>query len=144
MHVILEKGLCISNKRKAVSHLKFSTYLSCISFILIWSLLMMRRGILTPLFSQVIDLSQILSYIRDIWLPLVWVAQGRSSNLSDGCGAPWPLQCWCKGYHACRLTWGVCLRSVCGVLCLLDGSLLLLCCWAVSDKIWINKYLLLS
>ena len=35
----------------------------------------MKREMLTPLFSQAIDLLQNLSYVRDIWLPLlVWKA----------------------------------------------------------------------
>ena len=42
-------------QEQSSSHLQFSTYLSCISFFLILVLLMMRRGMLTPLFSQLID-----------------------------------------------------------------------------------------
>ena len=158
MHVMLEKELCISNKSKAVSHLQFSTYLSCISFFLILALLMMRRGMLTPLFSQLIDWSQNLSYIRDICSSLCLGSSRGSSGLSDGCGMPrmglghlclwagwwsgYPLQCWYSGCHV--LCGCLCLGPICGVLCLLDGSLLLLCSWAASNKIWVNKYPLLS
>lgn len=100
----------------------------------------MRREVSASTFSQVIDWSQNLSHIKDIWLSLVWVTQGYTSGLSNGYGVLWigfgagwmlvRLITAMFVYSVACLLFGlrcVSLKPISGVLCLLDVSLLLLC-----------------
>ena len=100
----------------------------------------MRREVSASMFCQVIDWSQNLSHIKDIWLSLVWVTQGHNSGLSDGYGVLWigfgakwmlvRLITTMFVYSVACLLFGlgcVSLKPISGVLCLLDVSLLLLC-----------------